>query len=84
VDQAAARVARFKDKDDYYIVRANALEDNVRLYKVERGKREQFASSNVKVMHYQWQNLTLGVKGSHFQVFLNNWAQAKARWPGHC
>jgi hypothetical protein len=39
VDQAAGIVWRYKDKDNYYIVRANALEGNVVLYKVEHGKR---------------------------------------------
>ena len=38
-DQAAGLVWRYKDPDNYYIVRANALEDNVVLYKVEGGKR---------------------------------------------
>lgn len=72
VDQAAGLVARFKDKDNYYIVRANALENNIRLYKVERGDRKQFAGVNVKVPSGQWQRLTLEVKGSHFQVLLND------------
>jgi hypothetical protein len=49
VDQAAGLVARYRDKDNYYVVRANALENNVRLYKVERGSRKQFAGANVKV-----------------------------------
>jgi hypothetical protein len=40
VDQAAGLVARCRDRDNYYVVRANALEDNVRLYKVERGTRQ--------------------------------------------
>ena len=38
-DQAAGLVWRLKDANNYYIVRANALEDNVVLYKVERGER---------------------------------------------
>ena len=38
-DQAAGLVWRYKDPDNYYIVRANALEDNVVLYKVEKGER---------------------------------------------
>lgn len=38
-DQAAGIVWRYKDKDNYYIVRANAVENNVVLYKVENGKR---------------------------------------------
>ena len=39
-DQAAGIVWRYRDKDNYYIVRANALENNVVLYKVQNGKRE--------------------------------------------
>ena len=39
-DQAAGLVWRYRDKDNYYIVRANALENNVVVYKVENGKRE--------------------------------------------
>src|SRR5450759_2697902 len=38
-DQEAGLVWRYKDPDNYYIVRANALEDNVVLYKVENGQR---------------------------------------------
>ncbi len=72
VDQAAGLVARYRDKDNYYIVRANALEGNVRLYKVERGKRTQFAGVDVKVPAKTWQALTLGVNGTHFRVLLND------------
>ena len=39
VDQAAGLVWRYQNQDNYYIVRANALEDNVVLYKVEGGRR---------------------------------------------
>jgi beta-xylosidase len=72
VDQAAGLVARYRDQNNYYIVRANALENNVRLYKVERGKRKQFAGVNVTVPANAWQTLTWEVKGTHFRVFLNN------------
>jgi hypothetical protein len=39
VDQAAGLVWRYRDENNYYVVRANALEDNVVLYKVEDGDR---------------------------------------------
>ncbi len=35
--------------DNYYVVRANALEDNVRFYRVVKGRREQLAGANTKV-----------------------------------
>ena len=72
VDQAAGLVARFQDKDNYYIVRANALEDNVRLYRVVGGDRKQFAGKNVKVSASEWHTLKLAVKGNHLTVFFDD------------
>jgi hypothetical protein len=39
VDRAAGLVWRYRDQDNYYLVRANALEGNVVLYKIQNGKR---------------------------------------------
>jgi len=72
VDQAAGLMARFQDKDNYYIVRANALEDNVRLYKVVGGSRKQFAGTKAKVSSGEWHTLKLEVKGKHFEVFFDD------------
>ncbi len=44
VDQAAGLVWRYQDANNYYVVRANALEDNVVLYKMEDGKRSDLKS----------------------------------------
>jgi hypothetical protein len=41
VDQAGGIAVRVIDADNYYVVRANALEDNVRFYRVVKGRREQ-------------------------------------------
>lgn len=80
VDQAAGIVWRYQDKDNYYIVRANALENNVVLYKVENGKRtdlkpldaELFAyGKKAKVPKEQWSELQVVAKGNHFEVSLN-------------
>jgi len=72
IDQAAGLVARFQNKDNYYITRANALEDNVNLYKVVEGSRKQFAGVKAKVSSGEWHSLKLVVKGQHFQVFFND------------
>jgi hypothetical protein len=72
VDQAAGLVARYRDKNNYYVVRAIALENNIRLYKVERGNRQQFAGANVKVPSGEWQTLALEVKGAHFRVLFDD------------
>ena len=72
VDQAAGLVARFQDQENYYITRANALEHNVRLYKVVHGKRTQFAGANVHVSAGRWHSLKLAVQGLHFKVFFDD------------
>src|ERR1700675_2245876 len=48
VDQGMGLVFRFRDPKSYYIVRANALEDNFRLYRMGNGKRKQFPTPNDK------------------------------------
>jgi len=50
-------VFRLKDANNYYIVRANALEDNYRLYHVVAGNRRQFAGANFKVTSGEWHEL---------------------------
>ena len=52
-------------------MRANALEDNVRLYKVVAGDRGQFAGANAKVQSGVWQELRLTLVGNRFEVFFN-------------
>lgn len=80
VDQAGGIVWRYTDKDNYYIVRANALEDNVVLYKVERGKRTDLKPIGAGLFAYgkkaqvpggQWNTLRVSVRGSRFAVSLN-------------
>jgi hypothetical protein len=69
VDRAAGIAVRLADRDNYYVVRANALEDNVRLYRVVKGDRQQFAGANAKVPSGAWQELRLVVRGTRFEVF---------------
>ncbi len=71
VDQGCGLVFRLRDSDNYYVTRANALEDNVRLYHVVKGNRRQFAGWNGKVASGQWHELAVEAKGDQFQVFLD-------------
>jgi hypothetical protein len=71
VDQAAGLAVRLRDADNYYIARANALEGNVRLYRVVGGQRTQFAGKDVRIPAGQWQTLGLGVQGDRLEVRLN-------------
>ena len=52
-------------------MRANAAEDNVRLYKVVKGQRMQFAGANTKVASGTWHQLGLEVRGNRLEVFFN-------------
>ena len=76
-DQGAGIVWRYKDSDNYYIVRANALENNVVLYKVEKGKRTDLPlagegrtyGKKEKVPSGQWGVLRIVAKGDLFEVY---------------
>jgi hypothetical protein len=70
-DRAAGVVVRYKDKNNYYMARANALEDNVRLYKVEFGTRKQIGNANLKVTSGTLHNLKLAIEGKHLKVFFD-------------
>jgi len=68
VDQAAGVAVRLSDADNYYVVRANALEDNVRFYRVVKGRREELKGANLKVTSNEWHTLGLKGEGDRFTV----------------
>ena len=78
-DQACGLVFRYQDENNYYVTRANALEDNVRLYHVTAGKRRQFAGWNGKVAGQTWHSLAVEAKGDRFQVFFDGQPVIDAR-----
>lgn len=79
VDQAAGLVWRYRDQDNYYVVRANALEDNVVLYKVEKGTRTDLPvkgegrtyGKKTEVPARQWSTLRVVATGRLFEVYFN-------------
>ncbi|HSV25551.1 MAG TPA: hypothetical protein VLJ17_21310 [Xanthobacteraceae bacterium] len=68
VDQAGGIAVRVADADNYYVVRANALEDNVRFYRVVKGRREQLEGVNIKVTGNQWHTLGLKAQADRFTI----------------
>ena len=68
VDRAGGIAVRLKDADNYYVVRANALEDNVRFYHVVRGRRTELKSASLKVTANEWHTLALHADGDRFTV----------------
>ncbi len=69
VDQACGLVFRYHDENNYYITRANALEDNVRLYYVKDGGRHQIASWSGRVAGSSWHELRVDARGDRFEVY---------------
>jgi hypothetical protein len=70
VDRGGGVVWRAKDKKNYYIARYNPLEDNFRVYKVEDGKRTQFASAKVPGDE-KWHTLRVTMAGSKITCYLD-------------
>jgi len=78
-DQGGGFIWRFTDKDNYYVVRSNPLEDNVVLYKVENGKRTDLPlidkgrtyGVDVPAQGDSWHTMKLTVKGDLFTVYLD-------------
>ena len=68
VDEAGGVVVRWSDNNNYYVVRANALEDNVRFYRVIAGRRQELASANIRVTPREWHTLTLRAEGDRFAI----------------
>ncbi len=79
MDKGGGFVWRFIDKNNHYILRENPEEDNVVLYKMEKGKRSDLPlvgkgrTYGVKVppLGLNWNTLKLTVKDSLFTVYLN-------------
>jgi hypothetical protein len=70
-DQAAGLVWRAKDSNNYYVARANALEDNVTIYDTVNGRRTERKRTNMKVALNEWHTLRVDFQGSHFTVTLD-------------
>lgn len=67
VDEAGGIVLRYSP-ENYYIARANVLEDNVNIFKTVRGKRSKVEEVPVKVTGGVWHTLRFEAKGPHLRV----------------
>jgi len=78
-DQAAGLIFRVRDKGNYYIVRANALEGNVNLYRYVDGHRIQLAEGRTIVKAGVWQDLRVEAVGAQLRAFFGGKLVAEAR-----
>lgn len=69
VDRACGIVFRYRDENNYYVARANALEANIRLYRVKEGRRDQFGTWDGKVSAGKWQELRADARGDRFEIY---------------
>ena len=70
-DQAGGVVWRWKDGDNYYVARANALENNVSLYYTQNGRRNTIKYVDAPVAKNEWHTLRVNFAGTRVQVALD-------------
>jgi len=67
-DQAGGVIWRAKDSNNYYIARANALENNVTIYHTINGHRTEKKRTKTTVATNQWHTLRVDFQSNHFTV----------------
>src|SRR5215468_8925482 len=74
-DQAGGVVWRWKDGDNYYVARGNALENNVSLYHTQGGSRKTIKYVDAPVAGNQWHTLRVEFSGKRIKVILDGVAR---------
>ena len=71
--QAGGLVWRYRDENNYYLARANALEKNVQVFKVENGIRKPImAGVHHEIPTNAWSILKVSARGNRFQVYMDH------------
>ncbi len=70
-DQAGGVIWRWQDADNYYVARANALEDNVTIYHTIAGRRIPFQNADTKVAPGIWHTLRVEFSNKSFRVIFD-------------
>jgi hypothetical protein len=70
-DQAGGIVWRWKNGDNYYVARANALENNISLYYTEGGSRKTLKYVDAPVALGSWHTPRVEFAGTRIAVSLN-------------
>jgi hypothetical protein len=72
-DQGGGLVWRYRDENNYYLVRADALQRNVTVFKVENGRRSQILSRPSRDLAINgWSILKISARGNRFQVYVDH------------
>ncbi|MET0223124.1 MAG: family 16 glycoside hydrolase [Terrimicrobium sp.] len=78
-DQAGGVIWRCKDKDNYDVARANALENNVTIYHTINGQRVAFESVKQTVKPGNWHSLRVDFERDEFTVTFDGKKVIKAK-----
>ena len=70
-DQSTGIIFRIQDKNNYYIIRANALKNSVGIYKYVMGNLSLIKEGSTNVPTGKWQELSIEAKGNRIRGFLN-------------
>ena len=70
-DRAGGLMWRWKDGDNYYVARANALENNISLYNTTRGSRHTIQYVDAPVQVNEWHTLRVEFSGKRIKVSLD-------------
>ncbi len=70
-DQGGGPVWRFRDAGNYYVARANPLENNFRLYKVVNGNRHMLKSARLNIETGKWYTLKITMKGNKIKCYFD-------------
>lgn len=76
-DQGGGPVWRYIDENNYYVARANPLENNCRVYKVVDGDRIQLKSARLVIDSNKWYTLKITMKGDNIECYFNNKLELK-------
>jgi hypothetical protein len=71
IDRAGGVIVRLTSAGDYYLARANALENNVRFYRVVGGKRQMIAGVDAPVASGAWHTLGVAARDDRFIILFN-------------
>ena len=71
-DEAGGVVWRWKDGDNYYVARANALENNVTIFHTVKGTRRPFKNVKMNVASKQWHTVRVEFEGNKFKVLFDD------------
>lgn len=71
LDQAAGIAFRIRNQDEYYVVRASAVEGNVNLYRFLDGRRALVREAPAAIYNEVWHTLVVEARGSHIEWSLD-------------